>query len=166
MENTFVRIIVFAVLNFGALGIGAYLMGQGAASEWYQGLNKAPWTPPGWVFGAAWITIMVCFTVYKAQLWKYTDNIKMLIVLFVIQWILNVSWNPAFFKFHQVLLGLILLILLTVVVGKLLIDNGSLLKLNSLWILPYFIWLLVATSLNAYVLFKNEPLPCIHTTIK
>jgi benzodiazapine receptor len=81
MENTLVRIIVFAVLNFGALGIGVYLMGQGATSDWYQGLNKAPWTPPGWVFGAAWTTIMVFFSIYMSLLWKDTESIKVLITI-------------------------------------------------------------------------------------
>ena len=47
------RIIIFLVLNFGALGIGGLFTGKGVPSEWYNELNKAPWSPPGWVFGFA-----------------------------------------------------------------------------------------------------------------
>ena len=52
---------LFLLLNFGALAIGSYFMNNGPQSNWYLTLNKAPWTPPGWVFGVAWTTIMICF---------------------------------------------------------------------------------------------------------
>ena len=54
-------ILFFLILNFGALGIGSFLMNNGPTSTWYLTLNKAPWTPPGWVFGFAWFTIMILF---------------------------------------------------------------------------------------------------------
>ena len=65
--TTFTKnIIIFLIINFAALGIGSFLMGEGPSGEYYQSTNKAPWTPPGWVFGAAWTLIMVCFSVYMA----------------------------------------------------------------------------------------------------
>ena len=149
------KIIVFAVLNFGALGIGSYLMGGGPGSDWYQNLDKAPWTPPGWVFGAAWTTIMICFSVYMAELWRSTNNLNVVILLFVVQWILNVMWNPSFFKYHHVLLALVIIVLLTVIIAKLFVSNLSILGYKSLWILPYLCWLFIATTLNAYIYIKN-----------
>lgn len=85
------RTILFLVINFGALGIGSYFTGSGVSSEWYQTLNKAPWTPPGWFFGFAWTTIMICFSIYLAFLWPLVDNTQKLILLFSIQWVLNVG---------------------------------------------------------------------------
>lgn len=155
MQNTVVLIVIFAILNFGALGIGAYFMGEGPSSGWYQHLNKAPWTPPGWVFGVAWTTIMICFSFYMAELWKTSSNIQIVIVMFAIQWVLNVMWNPSFFKYEQVLLALILITLLTVVIAKLFFSNLPLLGFKSIWILPYLVWLFIATSLNAYIYLKN-----------
>ena len=58
--------IFFLVLNFSALAIGSWLMNNGPMTNWYVNLNQAPWTPPGWVFGIAWTTIMICFSVYMA----------------------------------------------------------------------------------------------------
>ena len=43
-------------------------MGEGASSNWYENLNKAPWTPKGWVFGFAWTFLMTCFAIYLAKL--------------------------------------------------------------------------------------------------
>jgi translocator protein len=149
------RIIIFLILNFGALGLGSFLMNNGVVSDWYQNLNKAPWTPPGWVFGAAWTTIMICFSVYMAYLWENSVDKKSIILLFVLQFALNVSWNPAFFAYQQVLFALIIIVSLTLLVGYFLFKFRYLLHFKSFLILPYFVWLLIATSLNAYVLFKN-----------
>lgn len=149
------RIIVFAILNFSALGIGSYLMAGGPTADWYQNLDKAPWTPPGWVFGMAWTTIMICFSVYMAELWRSTSNLNVVVLLFVVQWILNVMWNPSFFKYHQILLALIIIVLLTIIIVKLFVSNLAILRYKSLWILPYLIWLFIATSLNTYIYIKN-----------
>ena len=58
----FKLIILFAFTNFSALFLGSLLMGQGASSSWYIKLNRAYWEPEGWVFGVAWVTIMICFS--------------------------------------------------------------------------------------------------------
>jgi len=151
----FYRIIIFLVLNFGALGIGGFFTGKGVPSEWYNELNKAPWSPPGWVFGFAWTTIMICFSVYMAYAWTRVSDLKLLAILFAIQWVLNIAWNPAFFYFHHVSIALLIISLLTVLVGYFLVAYWSDLKMYSLLIIPYFVWLLIATSLNAYILIKN-----------
>ena len=149
------RIIIFLVLNFAALGIGGLFTGKGVPSDWYNELNKAPWSPPGWVFGFAWTTIMICFAVYMSYAWAKVSDLKLLAILFAIQWILNISWNPAFFYFQQVSTALVLISLLTVLVGYFLVNYWTDLKLYSLLIMPYFVWLLIATSLNAYIVIKN-----------
>ncbi len=102
-----VRLVVFLVINFKALGIGSYFTSPGAASDWYQNLNKAPWTPPGWVFGASWTTIMICFSIYLTILWDKVSDKGFLLSLYVVQLLLNIGWNPIFFKFHQSGAGLL-----------------------------------------------------------
>jgi tryptophan-rich sensory protein len=150
----FKYIVVFLVINFGALAIGSWLMNDGPQTAWYKNLNQAPWTPPGWIFGVAWTTIMVCFSIYMANLYKLLPSIK-LIVLFCIQFVLNVIWNYLFFNQHLIAVGLICIVLLTVVVAIFLFNYYHELKTKTLLILPYFIWLCIATSLNAYILFNN-----------
>ncbi len=151
----FLKTILFLVVNFTALLIGGIFTGKGVPSEWYLSLDKAPWTPPGWVFGAAWATIMICFAIYMAFALEKVKNVKTLLVLFLIQWVLNVLWNPVFFYFHHVMLGLIIISALTILIAVFLFRYGAVLKLKSLLIVPYFIWLLIATSLNAYILLNN-----------
>lgn len=149
------RLIIFLAINFGALAIGGYFTGKGVPSDWYVNLNKAPWTPPGWAFGFAWSTIMICFSIYLAHLWPNAENKKLLVILFVVQWVLNVCWNPIFFHYHNALLGLVVISILTIAIGYLIWEYRTGMKYRTLLLLPYFIWLLVATSLNGYILAKN-----------
>ncbi len=154
MKNTFsVRLIIFLILNFGALGIGGILQGEGPFSEWYQNLNIAPWTPPGWVFGAAWTSIMICYSIYLAYQFK---QIKTgFIILFLIQFVLNISWNPVFFHYHLIDTALIIISCLTLVIAQYILGYKKQMGNKTLLLLPYFIWLCIATSLNAYALLNN-----------
>lgn len=149
------RIIIFLVINFLALYIGGMFTNEGVRADWYQNLDKAPWTPPGWVFGAAWSTIMICLSVFMAFAWSEDGDKFMVVTLFIFQWILNVAWNPVFFKFQNIGGGLIIISTLTILLGYFIFHYVPVLKLKSLLLLPYFIWLLIATSLNGYIWFKN-----------
>lgn len=152
--SIFKLIVVFLIINFGALALGSWLMDGGSTSTWYMELNKAPWTPPGWLFGVAWSFIMLCFSFYMAYLYKALPTITVKI-LFAVQFVLNVSWNYIFFKQHLVGLGLLVIVLLTILIAVFLFSYNKQQRLKSLFILPYLIWLCIATSLNAYILFNN-----------
>ena len=147
-------LIVFLTFNFGALGIGVLLMNNGPQSSWYELLNKAPWTPPGWFFGVAWTTIMFCFSIYMTFLIQAKSNFYIWLLFFV-QFILNTSWNYIFFNQHLILFGLLVIVLLTLLVGYFLVSFRNLMKQKTWLVAPYFIWLIVASSLNAYVYLNN-----------
>lgn len=147
--------LLFIVLNFGALAIGSYFMNSGPSSDWYLALNKAPWTPPGWVFGAAWFSIMICFSFYMSNLLLKNKSKNFVWIIFAVQFVLNISWNYFFFNQHLTTMGFVNIFLLTVVVGYFLFNFRGIMKKSSLWILPYFIWLLLASSLNLYIILYN-----------
>lgn len=156
MHKPLVRFSIFLIANFLALYIGTLLMNNGPETSWYQNLNKAPWTPPGWVFGAAWTTIMVLFAVYMTQLsLQFYLFDKKLILLYTLQWVLNVSWNLFFFNKHLTAVGLVIIILLWLLIGYFTFKYKKDLSYNTLLIVPYLIWMTIATSLNAYVVLYN-----------
>lgn len=155
-NNKYIRFLIFLFFNFLALWIGVLLMNDGPRTSWYLELNKAPWTPPSWVFGTAWSSIMLLFAVYMTQLsfqFEFLD--KKLTVLYSLQWILNVSWNYVFFNQHLTGLGLLFIVSLWLLIGFFLVTYHKKTKLVSLCILPYWIWLTLATSLNAYIVLNN-----------
>jgi benzodiazapine receptor len=146
------RFIIFSILNFGALALGALLMIEGPLeNNWYQSLDKAPWTPPGWVFGFAWTTIMICYSIYMGLLWKNRkEQRKQIAVLFMFQWTLNVAWNPVFFHFHWMAIGLVVIAMLEFILVYKHLKHAKKDLLLTVLILPYILWLAVAFSLNAY----------------
>ncbi|ALU74075.1 TspO/MBR family protein [Tenacibaculum finnmarkense] len=155
-QNKYIRFLLFLVVNFLALAIGILLMKDGPRTDWYLSLNKAPWTPAGWVFGAAWSTIMLLFAFYMTKLsFKFPFLDKKLTLLFSVQWILNVGWNYFFFNQHLTVIGLVIITLLWLLIGYFTFKNLRELKGITLFILPYLIWMTIATSLNAYIVFYN-----------
>jgi benzodiazapine receptor len=146
--------ILFLILNFGGLAIGSWLMNNGPLTDWYTNLNKAPWTPPGIVFGIAWTLIMICFSIYLGKLFLDTNSKKMKII-FLIQFILNVSWNFIFFNQHLVLVGLLTITFLTSLLFIYFFKFSEKVGNYKYLLLPYMIWLCIATSLNLYILVHN-----------
>lgn len=149
------RILLFLALNFAALAIGGMFTGGGVISEWYSELNKAPWTPPGYVFGLAWTTIMICYSIYMAIIYQRQSDKKTLIYLFILQLILNISWNPLFFYLQFTLVSLVTIVLLTLLMFYFLIKFYSNSRGTSILLIPYCIWLCIATSLNLYIVLYN-----------
>ena len=147
-------LLLFLLINFSALAIGSWLMNNGPQTEWYTNLNQAPWSPPGWVFGIAWSSIMVLFSVYMTFLVQLNRS-KKVIVLFSIQFVLNVIWNYLFFNQHLINLGLLNILLLTVFMFYFLIAFKHSLKNKRFFVLPYCIWLVLASSLNLYIALYN-----------
>ena len=147
-------ILFFLIINFGGLYIGSWLMNGGTTSSWYFGLNKAPWTPPGWVFGVAWTTIMICFSIYLGFLFNKRISLNKQL-LYGLQVFLNVIWHYIFFNQQLVGPAFITIIALTYVIFYFFFNYKKHLKYKSFLLLPYMIWLLIATSLNAYILIYN-----------
>ena len=156
----------FAVLNFLGLALGGLATGPGVQSTWYAELPQAPWTPPGWVFGAAWTTVMLGFSAFMAGVWSGTAGGGMpgasarsaqsarsrWLTRFAVTWMLNVAWNPVFFAWHQV--GAALLVLGALLAAVVRMAWSARQSDGTPWwwwgIVPYVLWLGVASSLNGY----------------
>ncbi|MEY2970722.1 MAG: hypothetical protein RLZZ599_1095 [Bacteroidota bacterium] len=149
------RLILFFILNFGALALGSYLMGEGPLGSWYTNLNKAPWTPPGWVFGAAWTLIMVCLSLFMNKAVQVESLRNTILWIYAVQLVFNIAWNPLFFDLHCMGWALVEIIILVFIVGAMaLIAKPHLPKVT--WLLtPYVVWLCIAITLNAYALQNN-----------
>jgi len=149
------RLVLFLILNFGALALGSYLMGEGPLGSWYTNLNKAPWTPPGWVFGASWTLIMICLSLFMNKAVQVESLRNTILWIYAVQLVFNIAWNPLFFDLHWMGWALVEIIVLVFIVGAMaLIAKPHLPKVT--WLLtPYVVWLSIAITLNAYALQNN-----------
>ena len=149
------RLVFFFLLNFGALALGSYLMGEGPTGNWYTNLNKAPWTPPGWVFGASWTLIMVCLSIFMNKAVQIDSLRTSILWIYAVQLVLNILWNPLFFNLHWTGFALIEIITLVFVIGFMALKAKPYLP-KATWLLtPYVMWLCIAITLNAYALQNN-----------
>ena len=154
MKKNIKLIFLFLIINFGALALGGILMQNGPQTDWYKNIHIAPWTPPGWVFGFAWTTIMICFSFFMA--WLYSvGNSRFVIGLYIIQLILNISWGYFFFNLHWLGFSFLVIFLLTLVTMVFLMYSFRKLGWKSTFILPYIVWLCIACSLNLYAALYN-----------
>ena len=154
--------VLFILINFSALALGSWLMNNGSSSFWYENLNRAPWEPQGWVFGVAWTSIMICFSIYLAFIVKELKiNFSIYLFkneffkLYLFQLLLNISWNYLFFNKHLIEIALLDITLLTILMFYFLFKYFSKIKFKSTLLLPYCIWLVIASLLNFYIVIYN-----------
>jgi translocator protein len=143
--------LLFLGVNFAALALCALLMGNPQTNVWYQTAEKAPWTPPGWVFGAAWTTIMILFSLFLSIVVQKVTNRRRFFTFYGINLTLIILWNPVFFQLHWVVCGTV--ILLASLVSLFFLQYKIPVRISKLLLVPYFLWLCIATSLNAYFMF-------------
>jgi len=144
------------LVNFGGLALGAAWTDPGTTSEWYTTLNQAPWTPPGWVFGAAWTLIGVTFSIWGGLVFGSRVYEAELRLLYPISVLLNVVWNPLFFWLHITAIAGVVIFMLTGVIFLITdITRRGFGWRYAIFSVPYFLWLLIATSLNWYIVIMN-----------
>lgn len=125
--------------------------------DWYANLNKPLLTPPDWIFSPTWIvlyiTIFVSLIIFTTTVAR-KDKIKGY-VLFILQLLLNILWTPVFFVFKNVGLAFMIIILLDVLVYFTIKSFYKVSRQAGIILLPYFVWILYATYLNAGICFLN-----------
>jgi tryptophan-rich sensory protein len=61
----------------------------------------------------------------------------------------------VFFSLHQTTFALFLISGLLVLLMVMAVKFAKFLGYKTIWILPYIAWLIIATSLNAYIVLQN-----------
>ena len=150
-------LIVFLVLNFGGLALGSIWTNPGTSSEWYTTLNQAPWTTQGYVFGLAWTTIGITFSIWGAYVFSNINRGDYeTIVYYIESLVLNIIWNPLFFGAKW--LGLAGIVIFGLLVTMVLLARNTHKFYGwkpTLLLAPYIIWLAIANSLNWYIILNN-----------
>ena len=125
---------------------------------WYNSLNKPSWTPSPETIGTVWtilypIIIIINFIVIKMLINK---QISFIVALpFLINLLANLIFTPIQFGLRNLDLALldILIVLITIIWSMLAIWPHK--KVLALAFIPYLIWVVIASSLQAYITFKN-----------
>ena len=125
--------------------------------NWYDNLIKSPYTPPNTIFSFLWtilyITIFISFTII---IYTTGFSFNKAIIFFSIQMILNFLWAPVFFKLRKIWLSLIIVILMWIFILLTIVEFFKINKMAGLILLPYLLWVSLATYLNAYIYVFNK----------
>ena len=126
-------------------------------NPWFEALTKPDWIPPGWVFGVVWSVLYVLMGIAIAIILnaRGAKGQRAAVGLFIGQLTLNLAWSPTFFGAHKVemALGLIVTIFLLAVATTFAFGR---IRSTAAWLLvPYMIWLSLATLLNYQVMLLN-----------
>lgn len=141
----------YLVLSYATLGIGGWLTSLGMG-PWYDTLPKPLWQPPGWVFGPVWTVLMTLLAVATWQLTvKAKTGLKVPLTLYGIQLLLNMGWSLAFFTLHSPWAALVVIVPLDVVLALMIVYYRRSSNLAALLLVPYLLWLLLATSINIWI---------------
>lgn len=126
-------------------------------STWYSTLNRASLTPPNYVFSVAWTILYGAIGACGWLIWRTSSfpKLKALKTLYVIQLVLNWSWTPLFFHYHLTGLSLIILGAMDILVGMIIWLSYPKIRQVSLLMIPYLLWILLASYLNFYIWWYN-----------
>ncbi len=125
---------------------------------WYAALNKPFFTPPGWVFGPAWVALYALMGISAYLVWTKgvkKHEVRWALSLFAAQLFLNVLWSIAFFGMHSPLYGFAVIALLWVTLLATIILFYRISKTAAYLLVPYFLWGSFAAALNLAVLIMN-----------
>jgi benzodiazapine receptor len=151
------RLIISLLIVFVAGGIGT-LFTLSQIPTWYSALSKPAWAPPNWIFGPVWTSLYVLIGIALFLVWREGINkkeVKLALIIFAVQLILNILWSVVFFGLNSLLGGLIVIILLWIAILTNIIAFYRVSKPAGLLLIPYIIWVSIASYLNYSVYILN-----------
>ena len=152
-----VRLIASILIVFIAGTIGS-IATLSQIPTWYAALVKPSWAPPNWLFGPVWTTLYILIGIALFLVWKEGINrkdVKLAISVFVVQLVLNVLWSVIFFGYNSLLGGLIVIIILWIAILANIIFFYRVSKSAGLLLVPYIVWVSIASYLNYSVYLLN-----------
>lgn len=147
--NPSLKLIISLILTL-LVGFGAGFVTTDAINSWYSDLQKPFFNPPGWVFAPVWTILYILMGISSYLVWKLPETSKRNIALFifVLQLLLNGTWNLIFFKLHAIGLAFANIFILWIMIIVTMYLFTSLSKLAAWLLYPYLLWVSYAAVLN------------------
>lgn len=154
---------VLALLTF--MGIAAAVAAVGSLISaptidgWYADTTKPMWNPPNAVFGPVWTVLYALMSVAAWLVWRSPDSDARTRALriYVLQLALNAVWSPAFFGLGALVgapglwVALGVIVVLDFIILATIIRFGDVSRAAAGMLVPYWLWALFATTLNAAI---------------
>ncbi len=146
-----------AIIAFCYVGVLGYA-GSVTPGNWYEALAKPTAMPPNYVFSIVWPILFVLLAASAYYVWnhyktKFRRNFYA--ILYAINGVLIYFWSQLFFG-QQNIIGALYVIIGIIIVSELMILVAfANRKSAAYFLMPYLLWILFATYLNASILVLN-----------
>jgi translocator protein len=153
-------LFVGIALAVGALGAIATIQN---VDGWYSTAAKASWSPPNAVFGPVWTLLYLLIGVSGWLVWRERarTSVRRALGFYVLQLALNSIWAPVFFALYPLIgvtalwLALAIIVAIDVTVLQTMLRFWKVRQLAAWLLVPYWAWVLFATTLNVAIALLN-----------
>jgi benzodiazapine receptor len=142
-----------------AAGVIGSIFTSRTVTTWYVALRKPAWTPPAVVFGPVWISLYALMGIAAYLVWRKGlghEWVKVGLILFLVQLVLNAGWSAAFFGIPSPLAGMIVIIPLWAAILATLAVFLQVQAAAGLLLIPYLVWVSFAAALNWSIYVLNR----------
>lgn len=140
-------------------GLGAVATNS-SVSTWYRRLKKPPWNPPAWVFGPVWTVLYLMMGLASWLVWQkrpaHKKKVGNALTWYGLQFTFNSLWSPLFFGLRRTGLAMADIVALWGALLTCLVKFGRVQPLAGWLLVPYFLWVSFASTLNAAVWWLNR----------
>ena len=156
-------LLVFLAVSLGVAAV-AGVATFSTINGWYAEAEKTLWNPPNELFGPVWGVLYTLMGVAAWLVWRMPQSAERTTALglFGGQLAMNAAWTPLFFVLYDVAGGislwiaLVWIVLLDFIVLGTIVKFWPVHKIASVLLIPYWVWLLFATALNASIAVMNS----------
>ncbi len=154
-----IKLVISILASFAAAGIGSLFTFK-AIPDWYASLKKPPYTPPNRAFGPIWTILYILMGVSVFFIWQQglsSNGVLLAFILFWAQLVFNALWSIIFFGMRSKGGGVLTIIVLWLLILATIITSFRVSNLAGTLLIPYIIWVSIASYLNIGVWLLNKP---------
>ncbi len=152
------KLVICVVACLAAGAIGSIFTRQ-AIPIWYATLEKPSFNPPNWLFAPVWTLLYILMGVAAFLVWRKgweNRQVKIALIAFLVQLVLNALWSVVFFGLESPLYGLIVISVLWVAILFTVLKFYSISWAASVLMWPYLLWVTFAAVLNESIWLLNR----------
>jgi tryptophan-rich sensory protein len=150
--------LVVSLVACQCAGIIGSIFTTPAIPTWYATLQKPSFNPPNWLFAPAWVTLYLLMGIAAFLIWRRglgQKGVKLALVIFLVQLVLNALWSVVFFGLQSPLYGVVVIVALWVAILLTILSFFRQSTAAGALLLPYILWVSFASVLNIAILVLN-----------
>lgn len=142
-------LLAFALAVFLTAAVGGLFTGPNV-EPMYQQIKRPLWAPPGWLFGPVWTVLYILIAISGWRVWlkRSAGSIRLPMVLFSAQLLLNGLWTLLYFELRLPWVALGDIAVLFLVIFACIFSFKRISTAASVMMVPYALWTGFAAWLN------------------